>query len=204
MKRAEVVKMLQAECREMADLLDSLSRDEWDQPSLCEGWNVLDVAAHVASVVGLTRSGLIGRALRYGTGTDGANARSAAAYAKKQPTDLAAAISDPGRLGLGFFHPRWALCETVVHHQDIRRAIDRPRSIPADRLRVAIEVLVQMPFLTRRTKAQQRITIVASDIDLRRGAGPELRGPAEALLMTLAGRRQPLPEVCGEAKPRFG
>ncbi len=203
MKRAETVEMLRAERREMAEFLGSLDPDDWDRPSLCDGWTVLDVTAHVVSVVGLTRIELMGRVLRYGTGTDGANARSAAAYANRGHADLVRAISDADRLGLGFFYPRWALCESVVHHQDIRRVLGRPRQIPEDRLRVAIDVLLKMPFLTRRTKAQQHIAVAASDIDLACGQGPELRGPAEALLLALAGRHQVLPEVTGQARQLF-
>lgn len=30
-----------------ADLLERLSDDEWAQPSLCDGWAVRDVAAHL-------------------------------------------------------------------------------------------------------------------------------------------------------------
>src|SRR6478609_1287606 len=30
-----------------ADLLDQLSDEEWRQPSLCQGWTVRDVAAHL-------------------------------------------------------------------------------------------------------------------------------------------------------------
>src|SRR3954451_2817816 len=32
----------------LASLLDGLSDAEWEQPSLCAGWRVRDVAAHVA------------------------------------------------------------------------------------------------------------------------------------------------------------
>ena len=32
----------------LAQLLDGLSDTEWEQPSLCAGWRVRDVAAHVA------------------------------------------------------------------------------------------------------------------------------------------------------------
>jgi uncharacterized protein (TIGR03083 family) len=32
----------------LARLLEGLSDDEWEQPSLCAGWRVRDVAAHVA------------------------------------------------------------------------------------------------------------------------------------------------------------
>jgi len=36
----------------IADLLDGLSAEQWESPSLCAGWRVRDVAAHV-SLVGL-------------------------------------------------------------------------------------------------------------------------------------------------------
>lgn len=36
----------------IADLLDGLSAEQWEVPSLCSGWRVRDVAAHV-SLVGL-------------------------------------------------------------------------------------------------------------------------------------------------------
>ena len=195
MNRDQVRAMLQAECRELADFLDSLSSADWDEASLCEGWTVREVTAHLASVVGLSRRGLVGRAVRYGTGTDGANERSALAYARKSPTDLVRSIGDPARLGLGFFYPRWALCETVVHHQDIRRGLCRPRSIPAERVEVAIDVLLRMSFLTPRQGIPKRVALVATDTGLRRGEGPELRGSAEALLMSLAGRDSVLSEI---------
>ena len=42
----------------LAQLLEELSETEWEQPSLCAGWRVRDVAAHVAmapQVPGLDR-----------------------------------------------------------------------------------------------------------------------------------------------------
>ena len=38
---------IDAQRRLVADLLASLSDDEWRQPSLCDGWTVKDVAAHL-------------------------------------------------------------------------------------------------------------------------------------------------------------
>ena len=203
MNRAETIAHLRAERTDVAELLSSLPASDWQQPSLCEGWSVLDVAAHLASAVGLSRRGLMMRTLRYGAGSDKANSRSAAAFAENGQTALARAIADPDLLGLGYFQPRWAVCETVVHHQDIRRALGRSRSIPAERLTIAIDVLLAMPFLTGRTRDQRRISVVAPDIHLERGSGPELRGPGEAVLMVLAGRLQALPEVSGDAAALF-
>jgi hypothetical protein len=42
-------KLVAAEVRDMADLLESLDEAQLDTPSLCEGWRVRDVAGHVAS-----------------------------------------------------------------------------------------------------------------------------------------------------------
>src|SRR5690242_8186407 len=36
--------------RAVADLLDGLTDAEWETPSLCAGWRVRDVAAHLAMI----------------------------------------------------------------------------------------------------------------------------------------------------------
>ena len=39
--------LLWAESGDLADLLDELSDEEFDRPSLCEGWAVRDVGGHM-------------------------------------------------------------------------------------------------------------------------------------------------------------
>ncbi|MEV0373230.1 maleylpyruvate isomerase N-terminal domain-containing protein [Streptomyces sp. NPDC050636] len=46
--KAEVSAAIAAERRELADLFDSLRADEWNEPSLCTGWRVREVAAHMS------------------------------------------------------------------------------------------------------------------------------------------------------------
>src|SRR4051794_26661265 len=41
--------MATAERTELADLLATLRPEQWEAPSLCEGWRVRDVVAHVMS-----------------------------------------------------------------------------------------------------------------------------------------------------------
>src|SRR4051794_41529528 len=38
---------IDAERSSLADLLDDLGEEEWVHPSLCDGWRVRDVAAHL-------------------------------------------------------------------------------------------------------------------------------------------------------------
>jgi uncharacterized protein (TIGR03083 family) len=40
--------VIEAERLRLAALLESLDAQDWDAPSLCSGWRVRDVAAHVA------------------------------------------------------------------------------------------------------------------------------------------------------------
>ena len=40
-----------AERRAIADMLDGLSTQQWDTQSLCAGWTVRDVAAHLSVVL---------------------------------------------------------------------------------------------------------------------------------------------------------
>jgi uncharacterized protein (TIGR03083 family) len=47
MNRDEVWRAIDAERASLADLLDSLGEREWEVPSLCAGWRVRDVAAHL-------------------------------------------------------------------------------------------------------------------------------------------------------------
>ena len=47
MDRDEVWRAIDAERSSVADLLDELSAEEWETPSLCAGWRVRDVAAHL-------------------------------------------------------------------------------------------------------------------------------------------------------------
>ena len=198
MKRSGSRDLLVAERTELSGFLSTLDAADWAEQSLCEDWTVLEVAAHLGSSIGLTRRGLLVRSLRYGTGTDGANARSAAAWATKGATEIIASLADPKRLGLGFFYPQWALCEAVVHHQDIRRALGRPRHIPAERIKIAAKVLIRMPFLTGASRSSRRISIRATDIDWTWGDGPEVAGTAEAILMALAGRTDAVRDLGGD------
>src|SRR4051794_35589568 len=41
--------MVRAEREDLAHLLAELTPDQWDHPTLCSGWRVRDVAAHVIS-----------------------------------------------------------------------------------------------------------------------------------------------------------
>lgn len=88
------------------------------------------------------------------------------------------------------------LVDAMIHHQDMRRALDMPRTVPAERLRYALPFSVTAPPLRGFWNARG-VRLIATDVDWARGCGPEARGAAEAVLMTLAGRRGVARELTG-------
>jgi uncharacterized protein (TIGR03083 family) len=197
--------LAEAERRDLADLLETLTDAEWDAPSLCEGWTVRDVVAHVVSYEHLGWVGVATRMARARFDPERANAIGIAEAGDATPADLVRTLRQrlrPHGLTAGF-GGRIGLTDAVIHHQDIRRPLDRPRTVPEDRLRAALDFAPRAPPLPSR-KAVHRLRLVATDLDWSTGRGPELRGPAEALLLAVAGRRTALRDLDGPGLDRLG
>jgi hypothetical protein len=91
----------------------------------------------------------------------------------------------------------------VIHHQDMRRPLGMPRVVPEDRLRGALNVILTPRGSTNLGSFQRGtgLRLQATDIAWSHGDGPEVLGPAESILMALAGRRGTLAELSGPGLP---
>ena len=58
------LEMATAERTDLADLLATLTPEQWEAQSLCERWRVRDVVAHVMSFDGVSLLGMFGRVIR--------------------------------------------------------------------------------------------------------------------------------------------
>jgi uncharacterized protein (TIGR03083 family) len=189
---------------DLATFLSGLSPGEWDADTLCAGWRVRDVVAHLISYDELSVAGLAARMVRAGLRPDRANAIGLAEYRRHSPAELVALLRAHLRpSGLpAAFGGMIALTDGLIHHQDIRRPLGMPRRIPADRLRPALRFALTAPvlhgfWLTR------GLRLVATDLDWTAGHGPEVRGPGEALLLVIAGRRGVVGELSGPGRDRL-
>jgi hypothetical protein len=97
---------------------------------------------------------------------------------------------------------RVALVEALIHHQDIRRPLGLPRAIPPERLLPALRTALIAPDIGVLWRIRG-VRLVATDLGFSAGAGPEVRGTAEALLMTIAGRRDVMSELSGPGQRKF-
>jgi len=187
-----------------ASFLDGLTSQQWNSPTLCELWTVREVAIHTVSYDELTTGGLVGRFLKGRLNTDRINAIGVADYSDRSPQQITVLIrsyAQPHGL-TGGFGGRIALTDAMIHQQDIRRSIGLPRTIDPERLRTALNFARFAPTIRGAWRARG-VRLVASDLDWSHGRGPEVRGPGEALLMAMAGRRAALDDVDGPGKAKL-
>ena len=190
------MEMARAERVDLAAFLATLTPEQWQAPSLCAEWTVKDVVAHVISYEELGTMGLIkrlvkGRFVR-------ANQLGVDELAPLSPQQLTEYLDNhltPQGLTAGF-GGMIALVDGLIHHQDIRRALQRPRAIPADRLRRVLGLVPNNPRLGAR-RWIRGLRLRATDLDWAHGRGPEVTGPGEALLMAMSGRPVGVPELSG-------
>lgn len=187
-----------AERRDLADYLDTLTDEEWEQPSLCAGWSVRDVAGHLPSYDELSWPALVTLFARCGFSLARCNQvgveRSRRLGTEQLVTRLRTHAVPRGVAAM--FGSAIALTDGVIHHQDIRRALGHPRTVPEPRLVAALNFAPRARALPAPANGRG-LRLVATDIDWSGGAGPEVRGPGEALLIALAGRPQGLADLSG-------
>jgi uncharacterized protein (TIGR03083 family) len=195
---ANLKHLAQEERADWAAFLATLSPQQWEAPTLCEGWRVRDVVAHALSYDELNPRDLLARVVKGRFLLNRINAAGVTDYSRRSPDellDLLNAHLEPRGLPAAF-GGRIALLDGLIHHQDIRRALGRPRDIPPERLAAALRFALLAPPIGAPWRAR-RLRLVATDLDWTAGRGPEVRGPAEAILMAVAGRRSPLGELEG-------
>ena len=196
--------MARDEREAFASLLDGLTPQQWNTPTLCELWTVREVAIHTVSYDELSTAGLVGRFLKGRLNTDRINAIGVADYSDRSPQQITVLIrsyAQPHGL-TGGFGGKIALTDGMIHQQDIRRSIGLPRTIDPERLRTALNFARFAPTIRGAWRARG-VRLVASDLDWSHGRGPEVRGPGEALLMAMAGRRAALDDLDGPGKAKL-
>jgi uncharacterized protein (TIGR03083 family) len=192
--------MATAERTNLADFLATLTLEQWEAPSLCERWRVRDVVAHVMSFDGVNLLGMLRRAIRGRVvHVNQVRVDELASLSTEQLLDRLRAHLRPQGLATTF-GGRLALLDVTIHHQDIRRPLGMPRQIPAERLRCVLGDSVRSPELPG-WHLSRGVRLTPTDLDWSHGSGPEITGPAEAVLMAVAGRQGAVEELAGPGQP---
>jgi uncharacterized protein (TIGR03083 family) len=199
--------VIRAQRLDLADLLDDLTDADWDAPSLCAGWRVRDVAAHVAMApqppslafmaVEATRARGSFHRLNHDVAVRHADTR--------DPGALVAELrdhADSRRLPF-VTNYRNILYDVLVHAQDIAVPLGRPHPMPVDAAAAGATRVWEMgwPFWAKRRLRGLRL--VATDTDWSAGTGAEVAGPIEAILLLLTGRHAAAHRLAGAGVDRI-
>ena len=114
----------------------SLSPDQWAQPSLCAGWTVQDVLAHIVSYEGRSPKDLARVAVAGRFSPSRMNevlVRESRCRDRQLVLDRLRTFGRPRGLTAGF-GGRIARTDGLIHRQDVRRPLGLGRDVPADRL----------------------------------------------------------------------
>lgn len=184
----------------LCDLLETLTADEWDARSLCDEWRVRDVVGHL--ILGSEKIHYGKTIVEFAKNRFNMNrllAASAIQEGNKPPEDLLKALREHANSQTRppMTKPTDTLADTMIHSQDIRRPLNKPRTIPPARLIMVLETMKDVGFIGNK-KRIAGLKLVATDFEWTYGEGPEVRGTGEALLMAMCGRRAALDDLTGE------
>jgi uncharacterized protein (TIGR03083 family) len=179
--------------RDLADMLDGLSAAQWDAPSLCDGWAVRHVVAHVTMPLRYTPARFLLRLAasggRFQKMSDGVARRDGELPRAQLIATLRDRAAYPWKPPGGGLES--SLTHQVVHGLDITAALGIEPRIP-DEAMAAVLGTVTGPRSTQYFKVDvSGVQLQATDLDWSLGQGPPLRGPAASLVLLLTGRRVP-------------
>ena len=189
--------------------LEGLTPAQWQAPSLCTEWRVVDVAAHLAWAPVLGVGAGAAALVRHGFSMNRMIARSAVGWSARGRDAIFAQLSDNARTGatpVGM-PPVAALVDAVVHGLDVRRPLGLPGDVPPAVLAPLADFALATPWPMNTVvggSARRRVAgvrLVASDTDWTHGTGPEVLATTEALLLLLYGRPVSPAELTGDGAP---
>jgi uncharacterized protein (TIGR03083 family) len=182
---------IDAQRNALADLLDTLTPEQWSTQSLCDGWTVRDVAVHITQLH-LDRKELALAAVRSGFRYD-ATVRQMAQRNPATPQAITARLRAMAgsRQRLPMTTEVDPLVEILVHTQDICTPLGIDRKMPTAAALAVAERLwgMKFPFHPRRDLPGYRF--VATDAGFAVGPqwGTVREEPIRDIVMTFARRR---------------
>ncbi len=160
----------------LANDVAGLGPDRWSTHSLCAGWTVEDVLAHMVATAKMTPakffSGLASSGFRF-------NAMSARDIAKEKGSSGADTLEHFNAVLDRTTHPPGPLTamlgEQVVHGEDIRRPLGMTRKYPDESLKTVADFFKGSNLLIGGKKRVAGVSLRATDMDWSSGAGPKWR-----------------------------
>jgi uncharacterized protein (TIGR03083 family) len=179
--------------------LAPLSEQQWSTPSLCNDWTVQDVLAHMTATAKVTPASFFPKLIGSGF-----------SLGRMQAKDIATERGASGAETLSRFEgvitsqkrppgPKdTVLGETIIHSEDIRRALGLRHDYPTDAVVEVADFYKGSNLIIGAKRRIGGLTLRASDTDWSHGTGPEVTGPILAIVMAMTGRKAALDQLSGD------
>ncbi len=189
----------------LIELLEQLDGDVWATPSLCGGWTVQEVAAHLAWASVDPPLAMVSGLLRTRLDVNRLNDENARRWSRRGPTAVLEQLRANAASGAKPFGVPWPapVVDAVVHELDVRRPLGRPRPVPEPVFRLTADFLLAarwpLPVLLGGSPRHRvrGVRLVATGSTWTAGQGPEVHAAPESLLLLLAGRTVGADEFAG-------
>lgn len=176
--------------------LERLDDTAWATPSLCTGWTVHDVLAHLVNDAKTTPFSFVAQLASARFDFDALNQRGMEAERQEHPRDtLERFRAAAGRTSSAPTPAATRYVEAFVHGEDIRRPLGITHTYPRAAVLEAIAHQRKTPVAMgggRELAADRALVAIdagaSPDRSLTLGHGPAVRGTAIDLLMWLSGR----------------
>jgi uncharacterized protein (TIGR03083 family) len=190
--------MIHTERRALIADLEPLTEAQWATPSLCAGWSVRDVLAHMTATAKMTPPRFFARFAGSGFRFNAMVAKEVAVEAGDSPADalgrfkaqLDSTTHPPGPIDA-------MLGEAVLHGEDIRRPLGITHGYPPEAVTRCADFYKGSNLLLGTKKRIAGLTLRATDVEWSTGTGPEVSGPAVSLLLAMTGRKAGLDGLSG-------
>ncbi len=193
------------EYRALADLLEASGPAVWDAPSLCEGWRIREVVAHMTMPARYSGPAFMAELEAAGGDFTRLSDTVAERDGALPPASL---LGDLRSEVLHGWQPpgggvEGALTHCVIHGLDITGSVPLERRVPDERIAAVLGIIAGPGTPNLFGVDLQGVQLQADDLDWSYGSGTPVSGSAQALALVVCGRLLPPGRLDGEAAARF-
>src|SRR5579863_6919838 len=180
--------------------LETLTDAQWATPSLCAGWTVRDVLAHMTATAKMTTPGFL---RKFSASGFRFNTMAAAGVREELGTSSGDTLARFKSQLDATTHPPGPAAEVmsgdmVIHSQDIRVPLGMRHTFPAAMLTLVADFTLKSNLLLGGKRRGTDLKLVATDVQWSHGDGLTVQGPLAAIILAITGRSAGIVELTGE------
>ncbi len=195
----EIWTVVHSERKALAADLKSLDESQWTTPSLCGGWTVRDMVAHMTATAKITPATFFPKMLASGFSLTRLQVKDISVERGASSADTLARFEAVEESRKGPPGPEdTMLGETIVHSEDIRRPLGIHHDYPVEAVVRVADFYKNSNLIIGSKRRIAGLALRATDADWSHGTGPEASGPVLALVMAMTGRKSAASQLSGE------